>query len=90
MIVPERTKMQGDTCLEDTIKRFYKQYQEEPDKWDEPLLRAKMLVGFYSYVDTEYLTYYQAVLAIIETQETTPAPIKIDTRGGNITNSIRR
>ena len=90
MIIPEKTKLAGDTCLEDTIKRFYKQHQEEPHKWNEPSMRAKGLINYYThYHNPYYLLYYQTILEILETQETTPAPINNIT-GGNITNSIRR
>ena len=72
MIIPEKTRLAGDTCLKDTVRRFYKQHQEEPHKWDEPLVRARGLVNYYSYnFRPYYLSYYQAVLKILETQETT-------------------
>ena len=91
MEVPEKTKLAGDTCLKDTVIRFYKQHQEDPDKWDEPLERAKNLVNFYHVLfnanhKVEYYLYYKAMVEILEIQEITPAPIKIT--GG--TNSIRR
>ena len=91
MIVPQFAAAEGDTCPEDTARRFVREYDKlVDDPIQDPIYKTKKLIGWYASGDA--YQYYKAVLQLLEsgTQEITPAPIN-NTTGGRkeITNSIR-
>ena len=84
MIVPGFAAAEGDTCPEDTARRYIREYNKEVDPVTQhPIYKARKLMGWYWPGDEH--EYYKVVLELLESGiQDTQTPTKIGT-----TNSMR-